>query len=365
MAEFQAGGKFEDWEGGGVDFDQSRWEAMHLEIKELFLTSWRERFDDSNSKLKMFLFFSMNNFREHVQCLDDVLEYGSEYVEMMKAHFCQPVEFVAAYEEKRGSKFTSEPFGDADELEEQLHQLARTMYRKFHGKTNKQTNKFWTTKEVLLFVMRSNYPWLLPGSTLHPIIRIYFSIAVETADIERLMSVFTLQDTPLNQHSTPTRVQQMVIIKKESASWKSFDYEAVLSLWQMEKPRKLLLPPVNRQSLLQEDKELLKSARTIKERHEKRLATWKQKYGGESEFFYDSDSENENESDEEEDEEEEEKDEEDKEKESSEFSESEEERDGYSSAGSYDERRDEKYGYGDNEDEEEEDEDQGEEEGGE
>ena len=138
MAEFRNGGKFEFWEGGGVDFDESRWEAMHSEVKELFLASWSGRFDDSSSKLKMFLFFSMNNFREHVQCIDDVLEYGAEYVEVMKAHFCHQVEFVAGYEEKRGRRFTSEPFGDAEELEEKLHQLSRTMCRpKIFGQQEK------------------------------------------------------------------------------------------------------------------------------------------------------------------------------------------------------------------------------------
>ena len=97
--------------------------------------------------------------------------------------------------------------------------MTRYILRRFYDTINKSTGNLWSTKEVLLNVLQNNLPWLPPGSTLHRMIKIYFSVAVDTADIEHLMSVFSLQDNALNQHSTPAHVEQMVRIKKESAPW--------------------------------------------------------------------------------------------------------------------------------------------------
>ena len=116
-------GRYVEWSGGGCEFDERKWFTMHNEIKALFLESWEERFDESNSKLRMFLFFSMNNFRQHVQCIEDVLTYGQEYIDLMKEMYCNPVEFVAKYEHDKS--FYSEPFGDEEELERQCSLLLR------------------------------------------------------------------------------------------------------------------------------------------------------------------------------------------------------------------------------------------------
>ena len=114
---------------------------------------------------------------------------------------------------------------------------------------------------------------------------------METADIERLMSVFSLQDTPLNQHSTPARVEQMVMIQKESAPWEKFDCDAVLTLWQSTGIRKYPLPRIGSYAIPSKDKELLKSSKLIKERHLKRLKVWKSRNEKEKErFLYDSGS---------------------------------------------------------------------------
>ena len=122
MKEFKEG-RYVEWSGGGCEFDERKWFTMHNEIKALFLESWEERFDESNSKLCMFLFFSMNNFRQHVQCIEDVLTYGQEYIDLMKEMYCNPVEFVAKYEHDKS--FYSEPFGDEEELERQCSLLLR------------------------------------------------------------------------------------------------------------------------------------------------------------------------------------------------------------------------------------------------
>ena len=212
-------------------------------------------------------------------------------VEMMKERFCRPVEFVATFEEELGKSFYSVPFGDSEELDRQCSMFSRYVFRKFHGQNNEKTEKPWTTKEVLIFMLNDDISWLKPGTSLCGIIRIYQSLSVETADIERLMSVFSLQDTALNQHSTPSRVEQMVIIQKESTQWQNFDYEAVLTLWQSTGNRKYPLPKVNSGPIPSKGKVIIKSSELIKERHQMRLKVWKSKNMKEQQqYLYDSGS---------------------------------------------------------------------------
>ncbi len=80
--------------------------------------------------------------------------------------------------------------------------------------------------------------WLRTNSTFHRIMKSYLSLLFESADNERIMSSHTLLDTKLNQASMPTRVEQMVVIHKESSSWKLFDADAALLLWRLAKQRK-------------------------------------------------------------------------------------------------------------------------------
>ena len=167
--------------------------------------------------------------------------------------------------------------------------MTRYIFRRFYDTINKSTGNLWSTKEVLLNVLQNNLPWLPPGSTLHRIIKIYFSVAVDTADIERLMSVFSLQDNALNQHSTPARVEQMVRIKKESAPWQPFDFDSVLTIWQLTKGRKLPLPPVGRSPIPQTGKHLVKPSELIKEHHTRRLNAWRAKNAQQT-YIYDSGS---------------------------------------------------------------------------
>ena len=105
----------------------------------------------------------------------------------------------------------------------------------------------------------------------------YKSKMFVSADNERIMSSFTLLDSNLNQASMPDRVQQMVIIHKESSSWKSFDSNSALTIWRKEKPRKANLPPIRKQ-LFDPRKFTIKTISVIKEAHEKRLLAWKKKF---------------------------------------------------------------------------------------
>ena len=41
----------------------------------------------------------------------------------------------------------------------------------------------------------------------------------ESSDNELLFSLFTQQDSTLNQASNPTQVEKMVVIQKESSNW--------------------------------------------------------------------------------------------------------------------------------------------------
>ena len=57
----------------------------------------------------------------------------------------------------------------------------------------------------------------------------------ESSDIERRFSVFTQQDSTLNQASNPTQVEKMVVIKKESPNWEQFDSAPALTIWEKQK----------------------------------------------------------------------------------------------------------------------------------
>ena len=58
----------------------------------------------------------------------------------------------------------------------------------------------WATKDVLTDLLTEvKQHWMQPCTTLHRIIRSFFAILTDTADIERLMSVFSLDDNVLNQ----------------------------------------------------------------------------------------------------------------------------------------------------------------------
>ena len=65
-----------------------------------------------------------------------------------------------------------------------------------------------------------------------------------SSDIERLMLVFALYDSKLNQASKATNVQQTVVIQKESPPWELFDANSTLTVWRKQGARKISLPPI-------------------------------------------------------------------------------------------------------------------------
>ena len=54
--------------------------------------------------------------------------------------------------------------------------------------------------------------------------------------IERVFSVFTLYDTTLNQAAAPDEVEEMIVIMKETPTWKKFDSMSVTIIWQQTNP---------------------------------------------------------------------------------------------------------------------------------
>lgn len=91
-------------------------------------------------------------------------------------------------------------------------------------------------------------------------------------DIERLMSVFVLYDSKLNQASKATHVQQIFATQKESPPWELFDANSTLTVWRKQGTHKISLPPIQFSSLLvtNEGNNWLKPHRFLKEGHEKR-----------------------------------------------------------------------------------------------
>ena len=151
----------------------------------------------------------MNYYRAKVRNIGDTVDYGEAIVSMMKERYCHPVKFEATYEEEAGNCFFSKPFGDEDELDRQCAMFSRFLFRNFMGRaillapSLAQPKKFCNICLILTF-----HGW--PLVTRYDKFHIYKSVTVETADIERLMSVFTLQDSTLSQHSASERVEEMV-----------------------------------------------------------------------------------------------------------------------------------------------------------
>ena len=78
---------------------------------------------------------------------------------------------------------------------------------------NPETESPWETKDVLVSLLTNDIPtWLQPNTVLYCIIKSFFSMVTETADIERLMSVFCLQDTKLTQARTDGNHTQRITI---------------------------------------------------------------------------------------------------------------------------------------------------------
>ena len=145
---------------------------------------------------------------------------------------------------------------------------------------NPDTGKNWTTKKMLADMICVNTPtWLNRKSSLHRIIMSYLSLIFESADNERIMSVFNLLDTKLNQACNPSRTEQLVLICKETANWRTFDARAAYVIWNSKKNHtRIALPAhITEKVLFDTSREALKSLASIKGAHVKRLLQWKKR----------------------------------------------------------------------------------------
>ena len=101
--------------------------------------------------------------------------------------------------------------------------------------------------------------------------KIFLVQVTESSDNELLFSLFTQQDSTLNQASNPTQVEKMVVIQKESSNWEQFDSAAALTIWGKQKQtRRIKLPSTNYILQPKQKKNVLKSLRAIKDPHIKR-----------------------------------------------------------------------------------------------
>jgi hypothetical protein len=266
-------------EGGGDDFDVKYWKSIYAATIATNVANWKQRFSDEN--LSMFLIFSLSKFRKIVGTnLERWENFAAEPTNKLVAYFCKEVTFTATYPEDKGKVFVADPVGEEEELRRQVKLYCREVSRHFMG-VNPDTQEVWTTKEMLVSMLCTETPvWLPRKSILHRIMKSYMSLMFESADNERIMSSHTLLDSNLNQASMPKRVEQMVVIHKESASWRSFDSKAVLLLWRKVKVRKLNMPPLRKKGLFEKDKFLLKRISVIKEAHQARLKAWNKKFLG-------------------------------------------------------------------------------------
>ena len=83
--------------------------------------------------------------------------------------------------------------------------------------------------------------WLPRKSILHRIMKSYMLLMFKSADNEWIRSSHTLLDSNFNQASMLKGVEQMVLIHKESSSWRSFDSKAVLLFWRKAKARYVVM----------------------------------------------------------------------------------------------------------------------------
>lgn len=141
--------------------------------------------------------------------------------------------FTAKYEEAKGLTFTAPPFGDRDEFNSQCIRLKRYIFQNYKG-LNPDTKKVWQTKDVLLNILSQKDPaireWLRRDAPLKRVILSALVQVTTSSDIERIFSVSTLFDNKLNQATNPEKVEEVMVIMKETRSSNNFDDKSPLIL---------------------------------------------------------------------------------------------------------------------------------------
>ena len=93
--------------------------------------------------------------------------------------------------------------------------------------------------------MKEDLLWLQQDSSLRYIMKSFLAQITVSSDIQRLMSIFMLYDSKLNQASKATNVEQTAVIQKGSPPWELFDANSTLTVWRKQEARKISLSPTN------------------------------------------------------------------------------------------------------------------------
>ena len=299
MIENALSGCLSEWAG---DETKEQWRAMRKESVEIYHHHWNDRYNgEDNQHLQMSGFFSMREFRTYVNKLqqpmyrcssntvEKVTEFGKIYETKLIDFYLKTKTFVAEYPEAQGREFSAAPISDEKTLRKQFRKFKLVLYHSYL-ENNPATGEPWETCDTLTNLLYRSLTdvsiqcWLYCGSPLHHIIKCYLCQITETAEVERLMSVFCLQESKLNQGSTPEYLERMVIIQKESPSWDLFDSYTAGRMWRCLPDhagdrRILSLPPLSDDIFSESPGKLwLKSISLIKEAHLKRKKLWERKY---------------------------------------------------------------------------------------
>ena len=226
----------------------------------------------------MYNIFSIRLMEREVSTIEDCLKFGADLETELANHFCEEIEFTAQYPEDLGAVFKSKVIGTKEELHSELKVLKRHVFRTYLNRTNPDTKKSYSSKEVIMRLLHSSdesVPWASPTSVLRYVMKAFLSTIVVSCDVERLMSVFTLYDSKLNQTSKALNVEHSVIVAKETPSWELFDARAVITLWRKQKDRRKQLPPIENSPMKPHlNKCWLKPHTVLKAGHKKRKARY-------------------------------------------------------------------------------------------
>ena len=178
----------------------------------------------------------MQTFRKHIASAES---FGEKFEDMLSNFYCEKNCFTAQYPEATGKVFPAQPYRSQDTFQEHCLKMKQYIFRNFFSK-NKDTGKYWSTKDVLLEMLSSDDPavfnFLPKNGVLRQVMKACLVQVTSSCGIERVFSVFTLYDTTLNQAAAPDEVEEMIVIMKETPTWKKFDSMSVTIIWQQTNP---------------------------------------------------------------------------------------------------------------------------------
>ena len=147
MATKLVSGSLKDWLDKENQSEESFLDMYHESI-EMYKNHWSSGFDDCESQLEMFLFFSMHQFRKEATDITSANNFGLEYQDLLLKYFCKEVEFTTEYVEAKGKTFIADPIGSNDNIIQQFNQYKRYIFRNYMGK-NQDSWEYWITKQIM------------------------------------------------------------------------------------------------------------------------------------------------------------------------------------------------------------------------